>query len=325
MPVQLSLNPMIDAIAAGNVVVLKMSEKCVHTTKLMTDLLTSGDYVDPRVVRVVNGAADEVTELLTHRFDCISYTGGVKVSKIVAAAAAKHLTPVLLELGGKNPAFVTSRGHIPSAARRIAWGKVTGNAGQMCICPDYVLVDESIKDEFVTELAKALDEMYPKSSYAAGNHGGEGCDVGKMISVEHAQRVVDMLDSTSRVIYGGEHHDINEKFVAPTVVEVDADAVDATIMREEIFGPILAVISVPGVDKMIDYVQRNFSSKAEHPLVMYIFSRDKSEQRRIMRCVPSGSCSINDTMKGSANYNMPFGGLGYSGKTDEENPGPPSD
>ena len=125
LPVQLSLNPMIDAIAAGNVVVLKMSEKCVHTTKLMTDLLTSGNYVDPRVVRVVNGAADEATELLRHRFDCISYTGGVKVAKIVAEAAAKHLTPVLLELGGKNPAFVTSKGDIPSAAKRIAWGKVT--------------------------------------------------------------------------------------------------------------------------------------------------------------------------------------------------------
>jgi len=313
LPVQLSLNPMIDAIAAGNVVVLKMSEKCAHTTRLMTDLLTSGEYVDPRAVRVVNGAADEVTELLRHRFDCISYTGSSKVGKIVAAAAAKHLTPVLLELGGKNPAFVTSRCHIPSAARRIAWGKVSGNAGQMCICPDYVLVDESIKDEFVAELASSLDEMYPVSSYADGNHGGDGCDVGKMISVEHARRVVDMVDSTSRVVYGGEHHDVEGRFVAPTVVEVDADAEDATVMREEIFGPILAVVPVRGVDRMIEYVQRNFSSRAEHPLVIYIFSRDKSEQRRIMRCVPSGSCGINDTMKQSANYNLPFGGVGYSG------------
>ncbi|EJK63538.1 hypothetical protein THAOC_15797 [Thalassiosira oceanica] len=282
LPVQLSLNPMIDAIAAGNVVVLKMSEKCAHTTRLMTDLLTSGEYVDPRAVRVVNGAADEVTELLRHRFDCISYTGSSKVGKIVAAAAAKHLTPVLLELGGKNPAFVTSRCHIPSAARRIAWGKVSGNAGQMCICPDYVLVDESIKDEFVAELASSLDEMYPVSSYADGNHGGDGCDVGKMISVEHARRVVDMVDSTSRVVYGGEHHDVEGRFVAPTVVEVDADAEDATVMREEIFGPILAVVPVRGVDRMIEHLlQGQVGAAADHEMRAQRFLRHKRHDEAV--------------------------------------------
>ena len=138
MPVLLALSPLVDALAAGNVCVLKMSELSRHTTRLLTDLLSSGEYVDADVVRVVNGGADVGSELLRHRVDAISYTGGGGVGRIVAAAAARHLTPTLLELGGKNPCIVTGNAHVRSAARRIAWGKITGNAGQMCICPDYV-------------------------------------------------------------------------------------------------------------------------------------------------------------------------------------------
>ena len=191
------------------------------------------------MVKVVNGEAEEATELLRHRFDVVSYTGGEKVGRIVNEAAAKHLTPTLLELGGKNPVFVTKNADIACAAMRIAWGKVTGNAGQLCISPDYCLVEASVKEEFVEALRKAMDEFYPVSSYS-GNNGDDGNrgDVGKMISVEHAERVVSMVDSTCNVIYGGKHHDTKERFVAPTIVEATADS---TVMKDEIFGPILII------------------------------------------------------------------------------------
>ena len=138
VPVLLALGGLIDALSAGNVCVLKMSEKSARTTRLLTDLLSCGEYIDPDVVRVVNGGPTASSELLRHRFDAISYTGGAEVGRIVAMAAARHLTPTLLELGGKNPVFVTRNANVGSAATRIAWGKITGNAGQMCICPDYV-------------------------------------------------------------------------------------------------------------------------------------------------------------------------------------------
>ena len=138
MPLFLSLSPLVDALASGNVCVLKMSEMSVYTTRLLTSLLTCGTYVDVATVRVINGDADTCTELLKYRVDAISYTGGTKIGRIVASAAAMHLTPTLLELGGKNPCFVTKNSHLRSAAMRIGWGKIAGNAGQMCICPDYV-------------------------------------------------------------------------------------------------------------------------------------------------------------------------------------------
>ena len=183
----------------------------------------------------------------------------------------------------------------------------TGNTGQMCVCPDYVLVEESVKEEFTNELCKAMDQMYPASTYSNNNAGG---DVGKMISVQHAERVVNLLDSTCNVIYGGKHHNVKERFVAPTVVEATADS---TIMKEEIFGPLLAIVTVPSVEGGIQFVNRHYTSKGEHPLVMYIFSKSKDEHQKIMEAVPSGSCAINECMKQSANYHLPFGGVGSSG------------
>jgi len=311
LPITLTLTPLLEAIAAGNVCVLKMSEKCVHTTSLLTELLSSGKYLDQRVVKVVNGEAEEATELLRHRFDVVSYTGGEMVGRIVNEATAKHLTPTLLELGGKNPVFVTKNADIACAAMRIAWGKVTGNAGQLCISPDYCLVEASVKEEFVEALCKAMDEFYPVSSYS-GNNGDDGSrgDVGKMISVEHAERVVSMVDSTCNVIYGGKHHDTKERFVAPTIVEATADS---TVMKDEIFGPILAIVTVPDLDSAIEYVQTNFSSKGKHPLNLYLFTKSKKEQQQIMNAIPSGTCAINDVIKHSANYYVPFGGIGTSG------------
>lgn len=159
-----------------------------------------------------------------------------------------------------------------------------------------------MKEEFTQELSKAMDQMYPPSTYSNG-------DVGKMISVQHAQRVVDLLDSTCNIIYGGEHN-VKERFVAPTVVEATADS---TIMKEEIFGPPLALVTVPSVDAGIEFVNRHFTRKGRHPLALYIFSKSKDERRRIMEAVPSGTCAINEVLKQSANIHLPFGGLGTSG------------
>eukprot|EP00580_Thalassiosira_gravida_P021314 CAMPEP_0201679740 /NCGR_PEP_ID=MMETSP0494-20130426/49161_1 /ASSEMBLY_ACC=CAM_ASM_000839 /TAXON_ID=420259 /ORGANISM="Thalassiosira gravida, Strain GMp14c1" /LENGTH=398 /DNA_ID=CAMNT_0048163313 /DNA_START=12 /DNA_END=1208 /DNA_ORIENTATION=- len=287
-----------------------MSERSVASTQLFTQLLTSGKYIDTNAIRVINGGVSESTELLKQRFDVMMYTGGGTVGKIVAQAAARHLTPVLLELGGKNPVFVTKHAHIPSAALRIAWGKFTGNAGQMCICPDYVVVEECVKEEFASELCKAVDQMYPVSTYSNYNGGGDNCDLGKMISVQHAERVVNLLDTTSNVIYGGKHHDIHERFVAPTIVEATSDS---TIMKEEIFGPLLAIVTVPNVDTGIQFVNTHFTNKGEHPLALYIFSKNEDERNKIMTSVPSGMCAINDVLKQAGNLHMPFGGVGASG------------
>jgi acyl-CoA reductase-like NAD-dependent aldehyde dehydrogenase len=321
MPVLLVLSSLIDALAAGCICILKMSDQCRYTTRLLTQLLSNSTYVDERVVRLINGGANVAEELLTHRVDAISYTGGSKVGRIVALAAARSLTPILLELGGKNPVFVTRNAHIKSAAMRIAWGKITGNTGQMCICPDFVFVEECVQDEFVHELCMAMDDMYPISSYAndddddddgsasVGRHKRFG-DIGKMISIQHAKRVVSLLDSTCDVIYGGQHHDVKRRFVAPTIVKA---TVDSTVMNDEIFGPILPIVCVPNIDNALQFVNERFTSRAEHPLVLYIFSQSSDEQCRIMEAVPSGMCSINEVLKIGGNFNLPFGGIGLSG------------
>jgi acyl-CoA reductase-like NAD-dependent aldehyde dehydrogenase len=181
-----------------------------------------------------------------------------------------------------------------------------------------VLVEEIVREEFVDELCKAMDEYYPVSSYADdGAVGGGGIgrgrrrgDVGRMISVRHAERVVGLVDSTCRVIYGGRHHDVGRRFVAPTIVEA---TFDSTVMREEVFGPVLAIVPVPSVDDALRLVNERFTSRAEHPLVLYIFSGLRVEQQKIAGAVPSGMCSINEVLKIGANWNLPFGGVGASG------------
>jgi len=193
------------------------------------------------------------------------------------------------------------------------------NHALIVLSPYYqVLVEEIVREEFVDELCKAMDEYYPVSSYADdGAVGGGGIgrgrrrgDVGRMISVRHAERVVGLVDSTCRVIYGGRHHDVGRRFVAPTIVEA---TFDSTVMREEVFGPVLAIVPVPSVDDALRLVNERFTSRAEHPLVLYIFSGLRVEQQKIAGAVPSGMCSINEVLKIGANWNLPFGGVGASG------------
>jgi len=256
---------------------------------------------------------------LKGKVDVISYTGGVEVGRLVARAAAVNLTPVMLELGGKSPVFLTKHADLPSAAEKIAFGKIAGNSGQLCVSPDYVLVEESIKDQFITLLSAALDRMYPASSYTQKDATtGRFGDVGTMISVEHAQRVVSLIendehapaDSRCQILYGGKHHDIPNKFVAPTVVSA---TIHSKIMQHEIFGPLLAVLTVPDLPSAIDLVHTHFTCQGKHPLALYIFSNSKREQDEILNAIPSGGCAINDVIKHPRNHHLPFGGVGTSG------------
>ncbi len=225
----------------------------------------------------------------------------------------------MLELGGKSPVFLTKHADLPSAAEKIAFGKIAGNTGQLCVSPDYILVEESVKDRFLSLLFAALDRMYPVSSYSQKNPTtGRFGDVGTMISAEHAQRVVSLIDndendsedSKCQILYGGKHHDIPNKFVAPTVVSA---TIHSKIMQHEIFGPLLAVLTVPDLPSAINLVHTHFTSQGKHPLALYIFSDSKKEQDEILNTIPSGGCAINDVIKHPRNHHLPFGGVGTSG------------
>lgn len=225
------------------------------------------------------------------------------MGKVVARAAAEHLTPLLLELGGKNPAIVCDDADVESAAYRIAWGKFAGNMGQFCLNTDYVLVVESLRDQFVSALKRILLEFY-------GDDPRESPDVGRMISADHARRVVGMVDGTCTVLHGKERHDVEARYVEPTIVEATAKS---TIMREEVFGPILAVVTVPTVDAAVQFVHDNYGADGNHPLAMYVFSKSRSNQRKVMDGVPSGMCTVNHVVMHGGNFHLPFGGLGSSG------------
>lgn len=300
-PISLVLSPLINALSAGNACILKPSEISVHVSRLLTSLIPQ--YLDPDAVAVVAGGIDQATELLRLRYDVISYTGGTRVANVVAQAAARHLTPTLLELGGKTPAIICDDADIKSAARRIVWGKFDGNMGQFCINTDYCLVVEGLRDAFIVELKRALVEFY-------GDDPKESKDIGRMISIGQAKRVVGLVDSTCTILHGGTRHDVNDRYVEPTIVEASAKS---TIMREEIFGPILAIVTVPDVQSAIKFVNDNFNAKGNHPLNMYVFAKGKVNQRKVMNSIQSGMCVVNHVLLNGGNFNLPFGGVGSSG------------
>mmetsp|Transcript_39103 Transcript_39103/g.57086 ORF Transcript_39103/g.57086 Transcript_39103/m.57086 type:complete len:542 (-) Transcript_39103:541-2166(-) len=300
-PFALALVPVLEAIAAGNVCIIKPSEHSMNCSKVMARLLPQ--YVDPRVVSVVLGGAAHSTELLKHRFDAIVFTGSTEVGKVVATAAAQHLTPTLLELGGKSPAIVCDDADLESAAMRIALSKFTANMGQFCCASDYVIVVESKKEKFVELLKQALVKFYgidPKQSQ----------DVGRMISIRHTERLVRLLeDPTIQIVHGGKY-DVKEKYIEPTIVEA---GVNSECMKEEIFGPILPIYTVPTTDDAVNYVQDHYTFKGKHPLALYVFSKSEKKWKHIINCIQCGGASINDPIKHIGNKFMPFGGVGTSG------------
>jgi aldehyde dehydrogenase (NAD+) len=293
-PVNLLLGPMIGAIAAGNCVVAKPSELTSHTSVLLARLIP--EYLDPECFAVVEGGTSECAALLGQRFDHIFFTGSNRVARVVMEAAARHLTPVTLELGGKSPVIVDDTADLEVAGRRVAWGKFL-NAGQTCIAPDYVLVTRTVADRFVEELRRSIFDFYgadPKTSP----------DYARIVDDRHCTRLVGLLDSGT-IAVGGEH-DESTRYVAPTVLRDVAP--NSPAMLDEIFGPILPVITVETVDDAVTFV-----NERDKPLALYVFSRSSAVQQQILSQTSSGGVCVNATMYHLAVPGLPFGGVGPSG------------
>ncbi len=276
-PVQLLVSPMVGALAAGNCVVAKPSEVSASTSATLARLVPK--YVDTDAVAVVEGGVAETQALLAERFDYVFYTGNGRVGRLVMEAAAQHLTPVTLELGGKSPVIVDESADLRVAARRIAWGKYL-NVGQTCIAPDYVLVPSGIEDRFVEEIRRAVFDFY-------GADPRTSADYGRIVNAAHVQRLTRLLDG-GQVTVGGTVEE-GERYVAPTVLQAVSD--DAPVMQEEIFGPILPVRAVDGVDAAVDFVNAR-----ERPLALYLFTGSRSTRDRVVAGTTSGGVAVNATM-----------------------------
>jgi len=293
-PVQLLLSPAVGAIAAGNAVLLKPSEVTPHVSAVLARRVR--ELLDPEAIAIVEGGVAETTALLTERFDHVFYTGNGAVGKVVMEAAAKHLTPVTLELGGKSPCIVDASADLPVAARRIAWGKFL-NAGQTCIAPDYVLAHESVEEELLTQLRAALRQFY-------GDDPHRSPDYGRIVNERHHRRLAALLKSGD-VVVGGEA-DESERYIAPTILRNVAE--DSPVMADEIFGPILPVLRVRSIDEAVAFVNRR-----PKPLALYVFTRDSKVEEDVLARTSSGGACVNATLWHIANPELPFGGVGPSG------------
>lgn len=285
-PFQLSISPLIGAIAGGNTVILKPSEHSLHTTDVIYEMIT--EYFKEEYIAVVKGDKTVTEKLLAEKLDYIFFTGSGNVGKIIMEKAAKNLTPVTLELGGKSPAIVCKDADIDKTCKAIVFGKFI-NSGQTCVAPDYVLVDETIKDDFIKKLIFYIEKFYPD---ALNNEYYP-----KIINAYHFKRLIKYLED-SNVIYGG-HYDESKLKIEPTLV--------TTLYDDEIFGPILPILNFNNLDEVVKIIRSR--PKA---LALYLFTYDKQVMRRIMQLEFGGGC-INDTLMHLSTPFLPFGGLGESG------------
>lgn len=293
-PVQLALAPLVAAIAAGNAAVVKPSEVTPHVSALLGALIPK--YLDRECIACVEGGVAETTALLAERWDHVFYTGNGRVGRVVMQAAAKHLTPVTLELGGKSPCIVDSDCDLDVAARRIVWGKFL-NCGQTCIAPDYVLVHESRHDELIEKLVANLRAFY-------GTDPKRSADLGRIVNEAHVDRLAKLLESGTAVV-GGEV-DRADRWVAPTILRDVAP--DSPVMQDEIFGPILPILPVRDVDEAIAFVNRG-----EKPLALYVFTSRPAVEQAVLERTSSGGACVNAVLWHIGNENLPFGGVGESG------------
>lgn len=294
-PIQLVLAPLVAAIAAGNAAVIKPSEVAPASSRALAQLIP--EYLDPECIAVAEGGVAETTALLAERWDHIFYTGNGTVGRVVLEAAAKHLTPVTLELGGKSPAIVDRHANVAVAAKRIAWGKFI-NAGQTCVAPDYVLVDRTLERPLLDALASAVHAFY-------GDNPRSNPDYGRIINDHHFTRLHGLLETGGVAVVGGVT-DAADRYIAPTVLTEVVHA--APIMCEEIFGPLLPVIPVDDVDAAVDFVNAR-----EKPLALYVFSEADSVAERIIETTSAGGVAVNATVLHVAVPGLPFGGVGASG------------
>lgn len=293
-PFLLSIHPLISAIAAGNTAIIKPSEIAPQSSSVISSIINNN--FNPQYIYVQEGGVPESTELLENKFDKIFYTGSTKIGRIIYQAAAKHLTPVTLELGGKSPCFVLGDTAIKIAAQRIAWGKFT-NSGQTCVAPDYLLIDRKIKDQFLGEIKKQITQIY-------GDNPLESVALSKIVNPQHFNRLKGLIDP-QKVIHGGQI-DTTRQLIAPTIMH-PIDFNDS-IMKDEIFGPILPIIEYEDLNQVIQLVK-----KRPKPLALYIFSESQKNKNKILHELSFGGGAINETLTQLANHNLPFGGVGASG------------
>lgn len=293
-PFQLMISPLVGAIAAGNCAILKPSEIAAHTSEVVADMISQ--TFDRAYIAAVEGGVEISQQLLAEKFDRIFFTGGTKIGQIVMEAAAKHLTPVTLELGGKSPCIVDSDIQVEYAAKRIAWGKFI-NAGQTCIAPDYLLVDRKIKPALLAAIKQSVHEFY-------GDDPQQSPDYSRIVNRRHLERLAEFIKE-GEIVTGGQI-DPEDRYIAPTVI--DKVSWDSPVMQEEIFGPILPVLEYDDFGDAI--AQINARSK---PLALYVFSKDKDKQQRVLRETSSGGVCINDTVMQFGVTSLPFGGVGDSG------------
>jgi aldehyde dehydrogenase (NAD+) len=292
-PFQLLLNPLVGAISSGCCAVLKPSPYTPHIAKVMEEMLA--EIFDSKYIAVIQGDREVNQKLLNQRFDIIFFTGSPSLGKVVMNAAAKNLTPVVLELGGKSPCIVDADADIAVAAKRIAWGKFI-NAGQTCIAPDYLFVHHSVKEQLLEKIAASIEKMYgkdPKQSRCFP----------RIVNQKAMERLQKLMQH-GKIKYGGQI-DMEQKYIAPTLIE-DVQP-DFPIMHEEIFGPILPVMTFENLSQVITYVNEN-----EKPLAFYYFGNHKTAKEILMKTTSGGGC-INDTIIHVSSHHLPFGGVGNSG------------
>jgi aldehyde dehydrogenase (NAD+) len=293
-PFLLAIDPLIDAVAAGNTVVLKTSAYSPNTNLAIKKVIE--EVFPPEYVAVILGGSDVNKQLFTVKFDYIFFTGSKTVGKIVYQAAAQNLTPVTLELGGKSPCIVDSTADIKLAAKRIVWGKYL-NLGQTCVAPDYIMCDESVHDKLVEQIKKQISKQF-------GENPLKNSAYGKIINKKHYDRICSLIDD-SKVIYGGKRDEEALK-IEPTVM--DGVVPEDKVMGEEIFGPVLPIITYKNIGEVTEYVAAN-----DAPLALYVFSSDKKNIKMLTTTLGFGGGCVNDVVIHLATPHMPFGGFKESG------------
>ncbi|GAX35881.1 aldehyde dehydrogenase [Nodularia sp. NIES-3585] len=293
-PFNLITAPLVGAIAAGNCTILKPSEIAVHTSNLLAEII--GKYFHPDYITVVEGGVETSQKLLTEKFDHIFFTGSKSVGKIIMEVAAKNLTPITLELGGKSPCIVDTEINLEHTARRIVWGKFL-NAGQTCIAPDYLLVDQKIKQDLINSMKKCLIKFY-------GDNPETSPDYARIINQKQFDRLANLIKD-GEIIIGGETNS-GERYIAPTLLN-HVSLTDA-VMQEEIFGPILPIIEYTDITEAIALI-----NSRPKPLALYLFTQNKKLQKQVLQETSSGGFCINDTMLQFGVPSLPFGGVGNSG------------
>ncbi|KAK9475856.1 fatty aldehyde dehydrogenase, partial [Lipomyces japonicus] len=298
-PLMLSVPPLVGAIAAGNTAILKLSEISPASGQIIAKIIN--ESLDSTAYRAVNGEANVTTELLQQKFDIIFFTGSSRIGRIVSEAAAKTLTPVILELGGKSPAFVLDNSNLKLAAQRLAYAKFT-NAGQTCVAPDYILLKRGLEDEFLKAFANSIDILYKDLTSTSD-------DYGHIVNNGNFNRLIQIInDSKGKVVIGGtQSADEKTLFIEPTVI-LDVKPDDST-MKDELFGPVLPIVLIDSVNDGINYVSEHHDT----PLALYIFSKDKEVQNRVLDHTRSGGAMINGALIHVGVPFVPFGGVGQSG------------